>query len=88
MTRLFLVRHGQTQWNVDKRTQGSTDTNLTEKGIWQAEKVSIRLENENITKVYTSDLKRAYQTAREISERLKIELKNLISYISPVLNTY
>lgn len=75
MTRLFLVRHGETEWNREMRTQGSRDIHLTERGLWQAERVSERLLGEGIEAVYSSDLKRAYYTARAIADRLGIGVK-------------
>lgn len=72
MTTLYLVRHGETKWNREARTQGSQDTMLTDKGINQARMVAKRLINEGIDRIYSSDLKRAYYTAREIGERLGI----------------
>jgi len=75
MTRLYLVRHGETEWNRNFRTQGSTDTHLTAKGMWQAEKVAERLEKEKVSALYSSDLKRAYNTAMAIGDRLGMEVK-------------
>lgn len=75
MTRLYLVRHGETEWNRNSRTQGSTDTLLTPRGIWQAERVAERLEKENVTALYSSDLKRAYYTAKAIGDRLQFVVK-------------
>ncbi len=74
MTRLYLVRHGETEWNKAKRTQGSTDTHLTSSGMWQAERVAERLEKEKISFLYSSDLKRAYCTARAVGDRLGLEV--------------
>jgi broad specificity phosphatase PhoE len=70
MTRLFLVRHGETKWNREARTQGSKDIMLTSKGIMQAQMVAKRLMQEGVDRIYSSDLKRAYHTAREIGDRL------------------
>lgn len=38
ITRLFITRHGETEWNLQGRVQGSKDSNLTNKGIMQAKK--------------------------------------------------
>lgn len=63
MTRLYLVRHGETEWNKASKVQGRTDTELSEEGIRQAHKLAKRLAGENIDHVYSSSLKRALKTA-------------------------
>ncbi len=67
MTKVILVRHGQTLWNVEYKYQGHTDIALTELGVSQAQKVAERLAGEELTAVYASDLSRAYQTAEHIA---------------------
>lgn len=62
-TRLLLIRHGQTAWNLEKRYCGFIDIDLNSKGINQAKCLSKRLTGEKIHKVYCSDRKRALQTA-------------------------
>ena len=57
MTRLYLIRHGETEWNRLEKTQGCTDINLSENGYIQAGKLARRLLNEGIELVYSSDLK-------------------------------
>ncbi len=74
MKKLFLVRHGESEWNKLKKVQGQKDIPLTEKGIEQAKLIGKRLINEGIEKIYTSDLKRAYDTARIIGKMLNIEV--------------
>jgi len=61
--RILLVRHGQTDWNLQGRCQGATDLDLNGTGIRQAEKVAAYLTKEKIHAVYSSNLKRAMQTA-------------------------
>ncbi len=68
MTRLFLVRHGETEWNKASKVQGSMDTELSDLGLKQAELLAKRLETEDIEVVYSSSLKRALRTA-EIAAR-------------------
>ena len=75
MTRVVLVRHGETDWNVIHRLQGVTDTNLTEAGRKQAERVAHRLGKAGkyvITHVYSSNLSRAVHTADEIVKSTKL----------------
>ena len=63
MTRLYLIRHGETEWNKLEKTQGCTDINLSKNGYIQAGRLARRLLNEGIEVVYSSDLVRAYATA-------------------------
>ena len=69
MTRIVVVRHGQTHWNVEARIQGHGDSNLTEEGIAQAEAIASRLANEPCDELISSDLGRAHETARRIAAR-------------------
>ncbi|WP_353892521.1 histidine phosphatase family protein [Proteinivorax hydrogeniformans] len=66
--RLILVRHGQTKWNLQKKIQGSTDTELSQQGIEEGRLVAKRLSTWDIDYLYSSDLKRAAKTAQLISE--------------------
>lgn len=75
MTKLYLLRHGETEWNRQRRTQGSTDTDLSETGLYQAYRLSQRLSEEDITAIYSSDLKRAYATARILGKELNLPVK-------------
>jgi alpha-ribazole phosphatase len=67
MTRIILVRHGQTEWNVQFKYQGHSEVDLTPTGVRQAERVAARLANEPICAVYSSDLGRALKTAEHIA---------------------
>ena len=62
-TRLFLVRHGATQLSAEDRFAGATDVELSEEGIFQAERLSERLADDSIKAVYSSPLKRTVHTA-------------------------
>lgn len=68
MRKLFLIRHGESQWNVLRKIQGQKDTNLTELGEKQALSLAKKLLNEDIDTIVTSDLKRAYNTGKIISD--------------------
>ncbi|MDR7856182.1 histidine phosphatase family protein [Tissierella sp.] len=70
MTKIYLIRHGQSEWNKLNKIQGQRDTLLTELGKNQALLLGDRLANENIDMIYTSDLTRAYDTAKAISNRI------------------
>lgn len=62
-TRLTLVRHGETDWNVEGRIQGHTDIPLNILGLAQAAATGERLRRERFDAIYSSDLARAYSTA-------------------------
>lgn len=63
-TQFIIVRHGETAWNLDVRWQGHLDSPLTVRGIAQAEALARRLSEMEFSALYSSDLGRAYQTAR------------------------
>ncbi len=66
MTTLLLVRHGESEWNKVGRYQGHSDTSLSTTGVWQAERLRDRLAGQRIDAVYSSDLKRALDTAQTV----------------------
>ncbi|HDR2160647.1 TPA: 2,3-diphosphoglycerate-dependent phosphoglycerate mutase GpmB [Enterobacter cancerogenus] len=68
MLQVYLVRHGETQWNAERRIQGQSDSPLTDKGIQQARQVADRAKTLGITHVISSDLGRTQQTARIIAD--------------------
>ena len=61
--RILLVRHGQSEWNAEKRLQGQADISLSEKGISQAEALRPVIEGIAPCRAITSDLRRARDTA-------------------------
>lgn len=65
--RLFLARHGETDWNVKKVMQGQKETELTPRGIGQAGMLAKRLAHEKADVAYSSTLKRAVDTAEAIA---------------------
>ncbi len=67
---IYITRHGQTYWNDTGKTQGVKDIPLTDKGKEQARKLARRLLNEDIQMIYTSDLKRAVETAGIIGKEI------------------
>jgi uncharacterized phosphatase len=74
MTELILVRHGETDWNRDGRYQGHADPPLNAAGRDQALELARELADTSFDVVYTSDLKRASETARIILGDRKIPL--------------
>ena len=74
MKRLYLVRHGETEWNADNRVQGSIDIPLSQKGLNQAKSLGRYLISlPKPQKIYCSDLKRAIHTANTIAEILDVK---------------
>lgn len=61
--KLYIIRHGETDWNVKRRFQGRADIPLNEEGRRLARITSEALKETAFTKIYTSPLKRAYETA-------------------------
>lgn len=68
MKKLILVRHGQTKWNAANRVQGWKDSQLTPKGLRQTKQVAKMLANEPIDIAYSSDMGRAFKTAKTITK--------------------
>jgi len=71
-TKLILIRHGQTDWNAKKIYCGHQDIGLNAFGRKQASRLRSSLENETIHKIYSSNKKRAIQSARIIFKKAKI----------------
>lgn len=69
MTALYLVRHGQTPWNIEGRYQGHLDPPLTELGQQQARTTAAQLAPLGFEAIYSSDLARAHQTALALAEQ-------------------
>jgi len=66
--KIYYVRHGLTDWNVQKKLQGLVDTDLNEQGREQARELRSKLADKEIDVVLVSPLKRAAQTAEIINE--------------------
>lgn len=70
MTTLLLVRHGETDWNAERRWQGHADVPLNARGRAQAEALAEQLAADHIDAIYSSDLSRAYDTAAIVAARV------------------
>lgn len=75
MTTIYLTRHGQTEWNLEKRLQGHGNSPLTEFGINRAKELSNRIKGIDIDIIYTSPIERAYKTAFIVKGDKDIEVK-------------
>ena len=72
---IYVIRHGQTDYNVRKLFQGQMDINLNEVGKKQAEETAKKFEGVKIDNIISSPLSRAYKTAQYISKVTKTPIK-------------
>jgi phosphoserine phosphatase len=77
VTIILLARHGQSDWNATCRWQGHADRPLTERGRAQASALAERLAHIDLDAVYSSDLRRAADTARVVAEAQGLGLVQL-----------
>src|SRR5437764_14486972 len=70
MTTLLLVRHGETDWNAERRWQGHADVPLNERGREQAQWLADSFPGDAVDAIYASDLARARETAEILGARL------------------
>lgn len=75
MLELYFVRHGETEWNVEHRLQGRLNSNLTEKGIRDAQLLGKRLEDTDFDAAHVSPSKRAMETAKLIIGERRLPFK-------------
>ena len=73
--KLYFVRHGETDWNKQKKIQGSCDIELNEKGLAQALETAKLLKDKKIDIILSSPLKRAKKTAEIIAEQLNVDVE-------------
>lgn len=77
MTIILLARHGESDWNVSRRWQGHADRPLTAKGREQAQALAGRLAHVELDAVFSSDLRRAADTAAEVARAQSLEVVEL-----------
>lgn len=75
MTRLYLIRHAETEWNTDGRVQGQTDIPLSPAGEKQAEELAERLGDLRLRAIISSPLRRTTQTAQPLARRQGLEIQ-------------
>ena len=71
---IYLIRHGETDWNVERKIQGQTDIPLNKNGQKQAKDSSEEISKLKIDKIYSSDLSRAKETAEIINKKVGAEI--------------
>ncbi len=74
-TTIVLVRHGETDWNRQNRFQGHADPSLNDLGRAQARALAAELESERFNAVYSSPLKRAFETAQIVAAGLELDVR-------------
>jgi len=73
MSCIYLVRHGSTEWNEKQLWQGVVDTELSEKGRMQSKAVARFLKGKEISKIFSSPMRRALETARIMAQEIGYE---------------
>ena len=81
MTKICLIRHGETDWNAMGKIQGKTDIPLNENGKRQAQQCRDYLKDSNWDIIVTSPLKRAKQTAFIINEALQLQVVEMAEFM-------
>jgi broad specificity phosphatase PhoE len=76
VTTLLITRHGETEWNREERYQGHADPPLNETGRTQAEELATKLDGQPIHAVYSSDLRRAAETAEIVGALLGLPVEH------------
>lgn len=76
-TLLYLIRHGETEWNKERRIQGHSDIELNDRGKQQAEKLASYMERFDLSHVYASDLQRAVYTAQAVANRKNLSVRTV-----------
>jgi len=71
---IYLIRHSETDWNIERRIQGHTDIPLNETGRTQAIGARSKLKDLNIDTIYCSPLSRALETAQILNQELNLEI--------------
>ena len=75
MTRIILLRHGQTKWNEVERFRGRFDIELDETGEKQADAASLRIARWQVSAVFSSPLKRTLRTAQPVAQRFGLTVQ-------------
>lgn len=75
MSRVILIRHGETAWNNERRIQGNLDQALSPRGLAQAGRVADALVARKIAAIYSSPLRRSLETAEAVARRLGLGVR-------------
>ena len=77
MMRIFLIRHGETEWNRQNRLQGDSDIHLSPEGFHQAKSLADHVPFQHVDAIYSSDLTRAVTTAEILAERFNLTVNEM-----------
>ncbi len=77
MTKIFLIRHGETEWNKLGRLQGNSDVSLSPEGIRQEQLMAAYVPFNHIDAVYASDLQRASDTAKILAAKFNLPVTTM-----------
>ncbi len=77
MMRIFLIRHGETEWNRQNRLQGDSDIHLSPEGLQQAKSLADYVPFQHVDAIYSSDLTRAVTTAEILAERFNLTVNQM-----------
>ncbi len=87
LTRIHLIRHGETDWNAEGRVQGQSESVLTAQGVAQAQRLAAALQTLNFARIFCSSSQRARQTAEIVfaHRAAEIELRDVLReiYLGP-----
>ena len=75
MSGYYIARHGQSEWNLEHRIQGQTNTQLSPLGIQQGQDLFQAFKKKNFTAIYTSSLDRSFQTAQPLARYLGLSIQ-------------
>lgn len=84
ITTIYLIRHAECQGNVDNKLSGVTDFKVTEKGKKQSKLLANRLKNFGISRIYSSPLSRAVDTAKIIMKECNIDSLNILNNLHEI----
>ncbi|MBA4601447.1 histidine phosphatase family protein [Thermoactinomyces mirandus] len=79
-TRIFLIRHGETEWNKERRYQGHQNVPLSELGRKQAGQLAVQMQTVKFDAIYASDLWRARETARIIADKHQLPVNCSVDF--------
>ena len=77
MLRIFLIRHGETEWNRQNRLQGHSDMHLSPEGFHQASMLAEHAPFHHVDAIYSSDLTRALSTAEVLAKKFNLKVKKM-----------
>ena len=88
MVNIILIRHGETDWNTEQVFRGRIDVALNQVGLSQAEAVGLSLKDRTIDALYSSPLKRAFETAKMLAKGRNLEIISEEGFIDINFGSY